>query len=201
LTDFWILLLPLKTLKGIQRPKQEKIALFVIFGIGSFAAVASIIRLHTIYIYTMAVDPFRDGIPVNLWSMIEVAVAISCASVSALKPIFSRRQRNATRTAKSTGGMGGSGGASGYMQSQNATAARQHVRLASLDNSVKNVLSSRSSAQDRRSSIEKDSDVNAGPGEWAVPANLLQPPPPSRRQQRKDDVELGYSRKGGNGNA
>lgn len=100
-TDIWILVLPYKPLREIQRPRREKIALFLIFGAGAFAATASIVRLHTIYIYTLSPDPIRDGIPVNLWSIIEVTVAISCASVPALKPLFSRRQRAATRAAKS----------------------------------------------------------------------------------------------------
>ncbi|KAK1779867.1 hypothetical protein QBC45DRAFT_477409 [Copromyces sp. CBS 386.78] len=93
LTDIWILLLPVSTLREINRPTREKIALFLIFGVGTFAAVASVVRLHTIYIYTLAEDPFHQGIKVNLWSVIEVTIAISCASVSALKPIFSGRQR------------------------------------------------------------------------------------------------------------
>ncbi|KAK0643079.1 hypothetical protein B0T16DRAFT_176632 [Cercophora newfieldiana] len=101
ITDFWILCLPFKTLRAIQRPRRDKIALFLIFGAGAFACVASIVRLYSIRIYTQSDDPFRDGIPVNLWSIIEVTVAISCASVPALKPIFSRHQRAATRAARS----------------------------------------------------------------------------------------------------
>ncbi|KAK3947485.1 hypothetical protein QBC32DRAFT_409217 [Pseudoneurospora amorphoporcata] len=100
LTDLWILLLPISTLREINRPTREKIALFLIFGVGTFAAVASIVRLHTIYTYTLAEDPFHEGIKVNLWSVIEVTIAISCASVSALKPIFSGRQRKLARGAR-----------------------------------------------------------------------------------------------------
>lgn len=59
------------------------------------------VRLYTIRLYTESADPFRDGVPVNLWSMIELTVAITCASIPALKPIFSRRQRDATRAARS----------------------------------------------------------------------------------------------------
>ncbi|KAH8880600.1 integral membrane protein, partial [Thozetella sp. PMI_491] len=88
-TDVWILLLPIKTLRSINRPNREKVALFIIFGVGTFATIASIVRLHTIYTYTEAVDPFQDSLLVNIWSMIEVNVAIICASVPALKPIFS----------------------------------------------------------------------------------------------------------------
>jgi len=106
ITDIWILGLPFKTLRSIQRPNREKVALFLIFGAGAFACVASIIRLYSIRIFTESDDPFRDGIPVNLWSMIEVTVAISCASVPAFKPIFSRHQRAATRAARSKSSSG-----------------------------------------------------------------------------------------------
>ncbi|KAK3942531.1 hypothetical protein QBC46DRAFT_362537 [Diplogelasinospora grovesii] len=102
LTDIWILALPIRTLRELTLPRQEKIALFLIFGVGTFACVASIVRLHTIYTYTEAADPFREGILVNLWSIIEVTMAISCASVSAIKPIFSSRQRRVTLAARST---------------------------------------------------------------------------------------------------
>ncbi|KAK3685176.1 hypothetical protein B0T22DRAFT_482166 [Podospora appendiculata] len=97
ITDIWILALPIKTLREIHRPTREKVALLIIFGVGTFAAVASIVRLHTIYTYTEATDPFREGVLVNVWSVIEVCIAISCASVSALKPVFSGRQRRIMR--------------------------------------------------------------------------------------------------------
>ncbi|KAL8377935.1 hypothetical protein RB595_008563 [Gaeumannomyces hyphopodioides] len=92
LTDIWILLLPMYTLKTIRRPKREKAALFAIFGAGALAVAASCIRLNTIYLYTFSDDPFRDSVPVNLWTMIETTVAVICASVPGLKPIFSRSQ-------------------------------------------------------------------------------------------------------------
>ncbi|KAK1755418.1 hypothetical protein QBC47DRAFT_360341 [Echria macrotheca] len=101
ITDIWILCLPFRTLRKIQRPRRERVALYLIFSVGAFAATASIVRLHTIYIYTLSDDPSRDGIQVNLWSMIELTVAISCASVPALKPLFSRSQRAATRASRS----------------------------------------------------------------------------------------------------
>jgi hypothetical protein len=60
-----------------------------IFGIGTFATIVAIVRLHTIYTYTLATDPFQQGILVNLWSVIEINVAVICASAPALKPLFS----------------------------------------------------------------------------------------------------------------
>lgn len=110
ITDFWIIALPIKTLNGYKRPLQEKIALALIFGAGIFAAIMSCVRLQSIYTYTLATDPFRDAIAVssrclsqvhllarnstdwyaqvNLFSQIEINVAILCASLPALKPIF-----------------------------------------------------------------------------------------------------------------
>ena len=77
---------------GINRPRHEKIALFGIFGVGSISCIMSIVRLQSIYTYTLAQDPFRDAIQVNVWSEIEFHIAILCASVPALKPIFSPRR-------------------------------------------------------------------------------------------------------------
>lgn len=48
---------------------REKIALIVIFGAGTLATIMSIIRLHSIHIYTLAKDPFYDGIPVRTSSL------------------------------------------------------------------------------------------------------------------------------------
>ncbi|KAK4455337.1 hypothetical protein QBC34DRAFT_67050 [Podospora aff. communis PSN243] len=89
ITDIIIFALPIKTLLGIQRPLNEKIALVGIFCIGTFATIVAIVRLHTIYTYTLAVDPFQQSILVNLWSVIEINVAVICASAPALKPLFS----------------------------------------------------------------------------------------------------------------
>ncbi len=73
---------------GINRPRNEKIALVGVFGVGTFATIVAIIRLHTIYTYTLATDPFQQSILVNLWSVLEINVAVICASAPALKPLF-----------------------------------------------------------------------------------------------------------------
>ncbi|KAL0936270.1 uncharacterized protein CTRU02_208485 [Colletotrichum truncatum] len=104
ITDIWILVLPIKTLMGILRPRKEKIALTIIFGVGAFATITSIVRLHTIYTYTLAEDPFRESILVNIWSILEINIGIICASVPALKPLFTPKAlREATSRKKRTG--------------------------------------------------------------------------------------------------
>ncbi len=39
------------------------------------------IRLYTIKIFALSKDPFYDGVPINIWSFIEVNIAIVCSSV------------------------------------------------------------------------------------------------------------------------
>lgn len=112
ITDIFILGLPVKTLIGINRPTREKVALLCIFLVGTFASITSVIRLHTIYDYTLADDPFQHSILVNLWSVIEINTGIICASVPALKALFTPRViREATsRYKKSSGSHNGGGG-------------------------------------------------------------------------------------------
>ncbi|KAI1761415.1 hypothetical protein GGR53DRAFT_522373 [Hypoxylon sp. FL1150] len=89
LIDCWILILPLPTLRLLQISRRTRHVLYGVFGIGILATAFSCARLYSISTYTKAADPFRDSTLVNVWSMVEVNVAIWCASAPALKPIFS----------------------------------------------------------------------------------------------------------------
>lgn len=90
LTDIWIIYLPIKTLLTIQRPRREKMALIMVFCLGIFSCLASIIRLNSIHVWTKARDPYYYAIPINLYSMIEVNLGIWCASIPAIKALFTR---------------------------------------------------------------------------------------------------------------
>ncbi|KAI1655624.1 hypothetical protein F4813DRAFT_398045 [Daldinia decipiens] len=90
--DLWILMIPIPTLKHLQISKRSRHVLYGIFGVGGLATAFSCARLYSIHTYTLAADPFRDSILVNVWSMVEINVAIWCASAPALKPLFSPRR-------------------------------------------------------------------------------------------------------------
>jgi hypothetical protein len=77
---------------SIHRPKRDKVALVAVFSLGIFSCIASIVRLHSIRIYTESADPFYDSVPINLWSMVEVNIGIYCASIPAVKAIFVRTE-------------------------------------------------------------------------------------------------------------
>ncbi|KAI3325761.1 hypothetical protein HD806DRAFT_456393 [Xylariaceae sp. AK1471] len=92
LTDVWILLLPIPTLRSLKISRHNRYVLYGIFGVGGFATAMSCVRLYSIHIYTLAEDPFKDGVLVNLWSMVEVNIAIVCASIPALKPLVAPKK-------------------------------------------------------------------------------------------------------------
>jgi hypothetical protein len=115
----------------------------------------------------MAEDPFRDGVAINLWSIIEVTIAISCASVSAMKPLFSSKQRRLTRKLKSSSSGTASRNTAKYMQSNASNGPRQRARLASIDESSVKGLGN----------LTLVSAAGDEPESWAVPESLRQPPP------------------------
>ncbi|KAF2033593.1 hypothetical protein EK21DRAFT_58065 [Setomelanomma holmii] len=97
--DIFILVLPIKLLLSIQRPGREKIALLGVFALGTFSCIASIVRLYSVRIYTESKDPFFDSVAINTWSMVEINIGIWCASIPALKALFSKAQRERTQHA------------------------------------------------------------------------------------------------------
>ncbi|KAF2703240.1 hypothetical protein K504DRAFT_520362 [Pleomassaria siparia CBS 279.74] len=94
--DVWILALPIKMFLSIQRPTREKVELCVVFGLGIFTTICSIVRYQYLRLFTVSSDPFAASLPINTWSMVEVSVAIFCASLPTLRPLFSKSQRERT---------------------------------------------------------------------------------------------------------
>ncbi|XMA15081.1 hypothetical protein WAI453_007872 [Rhynchosporium graminicola] len=91
LIDIWITILPIKTLSNIKWSTRDKIVLFVIFGVGGFSCISSIIRLYTIRVFVESDDPFFDRVPINVWSMIEIR---SPMIPSVAKAVQNRRINN-----------------------------------------------------------------------------------------------------------
>ncbi|KAI1638260.1 hypothetical protein F4809DRAFT_649397 [Biscogniauxia mediterranea] len=88
-TDIWILVLPIRTLKKLQISQNQRYVLFGVFGVAGVATAMSCVRLYSIKAYTQSKDPFHDAPLVNIWSMVEINIGIICACAPALKPLFS----------------------------------------------------------------------------------------------------------------
>lgn len=89
-TDFIIVLLPIKTVKNLNLPKKQRIAVYLLFTGGLLASIAGAVR--TYFTWRLTSSPDHDitwnSYYVMLLSSIELFVGIVCCSVLAI-PSFS----------------------------------------------------------------------------------------------------------------
>ncbi|KAF2463544.1 uncharacterized protein BDR25DRAFT_165387, partial [Lindgomyces ingoldianus] len=83
--DIWLIVLPIFILKKLALPKREKISLILILGLGGFASLASVLRLHALYIVAKSQDITWDNPGTATWSTMELDIAIICASLPTLR--------------------------------------------------------------------------------------------------------------------
>ncbi|KKY20014.1 putative pth11-like integral membrane protein [Phaeomoniella chlamydospora] len=90
ISDIVIICIPIPVVKSLQLPKRQKIGLGLIFGVGLFACVTSILRLHSLYVFSVATDTTWTNAAVATWSSVETNTNIICACLPTLKPLFVR---------------------------------------------------------------------------------------------------------------
>ncbi|RFU24776.1 hypothetical protein B7463_g11559, partial [Scytalidium lignicola] len=86
--DIVIMLMPILELKNLNLDLRKKIALMLIFFLGSFACVTSMIRLKYIISYGTSLDQTYDNVDVIIWSVLETFMAIICASMMCFRPLL-----------------------------------------------------------------------------------------------------------------
>ncbi|KAK2730127.1 integral membrane protein [Colletotrichum kahawae] len=89
-TDIIIVAIPIPLIRTLQISRKQKIALIMVFAVGGFVCITSIIRLRSLYEISISPDTSRDGVHIATWSGIEINVAIICASAPALKPLIAK---------------------------------------------------------------------------------------------------------------
>ncbi|KAH7407496.1 integral membrane protein [Cadophora sp. MPI-SDFR-AT-0126] len=93
LEDFFILILPIIEIKALQLGRGKKWNLFLMFSIGSFACVTSIVRLKFLSDFTNSFDATWDQTDVVKWSLIEEFVAVLCACIPSLRAFLIQKFR------------------------------------------------------------------------------------------------------------
>ncbi|KXH68259.1 integral membrane protein [Colletotrichum salicis] len=88
--DFTLVILPIPELMKLQLTRKRKLAVGLLFAVGSFACIASMVRLKFLVSYSPSYDPTYDYQEIVLWSAIESSTAITCGSLPALRPLFRR---------------------------------------------------------------------------------------------------------------
>ena len=84
-SDLWIFAMPLPLLMQLQLDRTRKIGLIVVFSLGLFVCITSIVRMVYIAVSTTTTDPTWGSWDALLWSAIEAGTGIICACLPILK--------------------------------------------------------------------------------------------------------------------
>jgi hypothetical protein len=74
--DVWILGIPLFQLRGLQMHWKRKIGVGLMFCVGTFVTVVSILRLRALITFSVSSDASWEFYDVSVWSTIEICVGI-----------------------------------------------------------------------------------------------------------------------------
>ncbi|KAI1479722.1 hypothetical protein F4774DRAFT_114277 [Daldinia eschscholtzii] len=88
--DLAILAIPIPLLRKLQIAPRQRVALTAVFTVGVIVCVASIMRLITLYQLRPAEDPSVSGLPLGIWSGVELDLAIICTCLPTLRPMLAR---------------------------------------------------------------------------------------------------------------
>ena len=108
-TDVIIWLLPLPMVWKITQSMRERVFAILTFGIGALACIACGIRLNTVkHIWNSSGSPPNAG-SYNLWTMVELYLAIICSSVPALRALILKKAPSILGSSKQSTGTSESG--------------------------------------------------------------------------------------------
>ncbi|UPX19974.1 uncharacterized protein EKO05_0010222 [Ascochyta rabiei] len=88
--DWAIWVLPMPIVGKLKLPRRQKWGLWVVFGLGGFVCIVSILRLTLVQDAARRGNMTASGTHAAVWSTIEVNVAIICASALVMKPLFTK---------------------------------------------------------------------------------------------------------------
>ncbi|OHF01597.1 integral membrane protein [Colletotrichum orchidophilum] len=88
--DLVILVLPIPELVKIQLNMRKRIALGLMFSLGSFTCIATMVRLKYLVMFSRSFDTTWDNVDIVIWSIIQAFCAILCTSLPALRPLLQK---------------------------------------------------------------------------------------------------------------
>ncbi|KIM94076.1 hypothetical protein OIDMADRAFT_184520 [Oidiodendron maius Zn] len=89
--DVVIILLPVREIKYLNLGPRKRLAIILMFSLGSFACITSMIRLKYLTSYSVrSLDPSWDSVDIVIWSIIETYTALICANMITIKPLLAK---------------------------------------------------------------------------------------------------------------
>ncbi|PKS10929.1 hypothetical protein jhhlp_002687 [Lomentospora prolificans] len=86
-TDVVIFALPLHTVIKLKLRPKQKILTVLMFSLGFFTCIISVLRILTLSASVNAADPTWDNVGTGCWSIIELNCAILCSNFPTLRPL------------------------------------------------------------------------------------------------------------------
>jgi hypothetical protein len=83
--DVFLLVLPLLFVRKLQMKRSRKISVGLMFAIGTFGCIATIIRLSVLLTFKISVDPTWDYVHVTIWTEVELASGFICVSLPSIR--------------------------------------------------------------------------------------------------------------------
>ncbi|KAG8162205.1 hypothetical protein KVR01_007970 [Diaporthe batatas] len=83
--DLWMLAIPLSQLPGLKLHWKKKVSVGLMFFVGTFVTVVSILRLQSLMKYANSTNVTWDNTSVAIWSTIELNVGMICTSLPTLR--------------------------------------------------------------------------------------------------------------------
>ncbi|KAH8197083.1 hypothetical protein TruAng_008753 [Truncatella angustata] len=88
--DFWMLAIPLSQLRSLHMHWKKKIGVALMFIVGAFVTVVSILRLQSLVEFGDTQNPSWDYKGVSIWSVVEINVGIICTCMPSLRLLLVR---------------------------------------------------------------------------------------------------------------
>ncbi|KAH7123202.1 hypothetical protein EDB81DRAFT_665771 [Dactylonectria macrodidyma] len=186
-TDVAIFCLPLPMIRSLQLPQKQKIMLFIIFGLGFFTCIISIIRIQTLKIAASTKDPNWDNVDAAIWSFLELSIAIIATCLPTLRPIFSKIMPRVFGS--SLGRSQGRSGYGAYVQAPSNRSLANSTKKSTLGGSE-----STGSLQEHESTDASTHDFNttSPPGDYNISVSIAGG---EKQHQFPKEAELRYFRK------
>ncbi|KAF2113783.1 hypothetical protein BDV96DRAFT_523333 [Lophiotrema nucula] len=88
--DFGLWFLPMPVIGKLKVRGKQRVGLVIVLGLGGFVCITSILRLVLVHDAAESGNVTKSGTYALIWSTVEVNVAIICASLLVMKPLFVR---------------------------------------------------------------------------------------------------------------
>ncbi|KAG5950734.1 hypothetical protein E4U53_004485 [Claviceps sorghi] len=88
--DIWMIALPLSQVKGLEMHWKKKFGVVLMFLLGTFVTIVSILRLQSLIYFSNSINPTWDNWNTVWWSTIELSVGLTCACLPTLRLMLVR---------------------------------------------------------------------------------------------------------------